>query len=121
MCGVTSEKNPVKSLQIGYSVFFQWEDKKVLQNKLSLPVSSYCQLINDSIMGPYVIEKCERVESTLKKESSRILHKYKTLKGQHRALYKTKSINILLFKGEIKEPKDSSATLQIAGTAMFIP
>ena len=45
MCVATSEKNPVSSLDIRYSVSFLWEAKKLLQQKLSIPVSTYCQLV----------------------------------------------------------------------------
>ena len=38
MYRITAEKNPVKSLQISYSVFFQWEDMKILQK--SSPIQS---------------------------------------------------------------------------------
>ena len=87
----------------------------MLQNKLSLPVSSYCQLINESIIGPHTINKRERLEVRLEKEASRILSKYKILKGQHRSLHKAKTVNILLFQGEISEPEDAPARLKIAG------
>ena len=113
MCRAFAEKNPVKSLQIGYSVFFQWEEKRILQNKLSLPVSSYCQLINESIIGPHTINKHERLEVRLEKEASRILSKYETLKGQHRSLHKAKTVNILLFQGKISEPEDAPARLKL--------
>lgn len=113
MCNATSEKNPVASLDIRYSVFFLWEDKRSLHQKLSTPISSYCQLANDSITSGRRIVQCERVETRLKKESSRILAKYKTLKGQHRSLFKLKTVNILIFKGELTD--SSAAKLQISG------
>ena len=112
MCVATSEKNPVSSLDIRYSVFFLWEAKKLLQQKLSIPVSTYCQLVNSSVSCSSIVP-CERLETRLKKESSRILSRYKTLKGQHRSLFKTKNINILLFEGET--PESSPARLQISG------
>lgn len=114
MCNPTSEKYPVSSLDIGYSVFFLWETKKSLQQKLSIPVSSFCQLINSSVDSCRRVMQCERLETRLKKESSRILAKYRTLKGQHRSLFKTKIINILVFKGEITGVPP--ARLQISGS-----
>ena len=116
MCVATSEKNLVSSLDIRYSVFFLWEAKKLLQQKLSIPFSTYCQLVNSSVSCSSIVP-CERLETRLetrlKKESSRILSRYKTLKGQHRSLFKAKNINILLFEGET--PESSPARLQISG------
>ena len=66
MCVGTSEKNPVSSLDIRYSMFFLWEAKKLLQQKLSIPVSTYCQLVNSSVSCSSIVP-CERLETRLKK------------------------------------------------------
>ena len=123
MCNFVVEKYPVSSLDIQYSVFFLWETKKLLQSQLSLPVSTFCQLVNKSIGPASVTDKivqCDRLESWLRRESSRIIAKYKSLKGPHRAAFKVKIINILIFKGELTlESTESPAAptkLQISGT-----
>ena len=108
----SSRKNPVASLDIQYSVFFLWETKKSLQSKLSLPISTYCQLVNKSIKTSRRIVQCERLETRLKKESPRITAKYKTLKGQHRTLFKTKTIDVLIFG--VKEVWYCETTTDIA-------
>ena len=66
MCVATSEKNLVSSLDIRYSVFFLWQAKKLLQQKLSFPVSTYCQLVNNSVSCSSIVQ-CERLETRLKK------------------------------------------------------
>ena len=128
MCNFLVEKYPVLSLDIQYSVFFLWETKKLLQSQLSHPVSTFCQLVNKSIghaSGTDKIVQCERLESRLRKESCRIIAKYKSLTGQHRAAFKAKIINILILKGELtsgeltSESAESPAApvrLQISGT-----
>ena len=114
-------KNPVASLDIQYSVFFLWETKKSLQSKLSFPISTYCQLVNKSIKTSRRIVQCERLETRLKKESSRITAKYRTLKGQHRTLFKTKTINVLIFEGELFDHESPPpAKLQISGVCVCV-
>ena len=109
MYSVTADKNLVCALEIEYAVFFHWKQIKELKTQLSYPVPLFCQLINSSIQqGSYSINECSgRLESRLKKEYSRV---YKTLKGQHRASFKTKVTNILMFKEEIasivQQPQD---------------
>ena len=87
MYRITAEKNPIKSLQISYSVFFQWEDMKILQKKLSHPVSSYCQLINESIAGPHRIENCERIEARLKRNPLVINQKLTIILRRKQSIY----------------------------------
>ena len=114
-------KNPVASLDIQYSVFFLWETKKSLQSKLSFPISTCCQLVNKSIKTSRRIVQCERLETRLKKESSRITAKYRTLKGQHRTLFKTKTINVLIFEGELSDHESPPpAKLQISGVCVCV-
>ena len=116
-----AEKYPISSLDIQYSVFFLWETKKSLQSQLSLPISTYCQLVNKSIAETdRTVVQCERLETRLRKESSRIIAKYKTLKGQHRVVFKTKIINILIFKGELTELPAAPKKLQISGAYMCV-
>ena len=68
MYSITADKNPVCALEIGYTVFFQWKQIKELKARLSHPVPSFCHLVNSSIQqGCYSINKCERLESRLKK------------------------------------------------------
>lgn len=116
MYSVTADKDPVCALEIGYTVFFQWKQIKELRARLSYSVPSFCHLLNSSIQqGCYSINKCERLESRLKKEYSRILTKYKTLKGQHRASFKTKTTNILIFKEEIAPIVQGTTASPLAG------
>jgi len=116
MYSVTADKNPVCALEIEYTVFFQWKQIKELKTRLSHPVPSFCQLVNRSIQqGCYSINECERLENRLKKEYSRILTKYKALKGQHRAPFKTKTTNILVFKEEIAPIVQETAASHLAG------
>ena len=115
MCNAVG-KYPISSLDIQYSVFFLWETKKSLQSQLSLPISTYCQLVNKSIAETdRAVVQCERLETRLRKESSRIIAKYKTLTGQHRVVFKTKIINILIFRGELTESTVAPNKLQISG------
>ena len=117
MYSVTADKNPVCALEIEYTVFFQWKQIKELKTQLSHPVPSLCHLLNSSIQqGSYSINECSgRLESRLKKEYSRVLSKYKTLKGQHRASFKTKITNILIFKEEVRPIVQATAASHIAG------
>ena len=66
-CIPSSEKNPVSSLDVQNSVFFLWEAKNLLQQKLSIPVSTYCQLVYNSSISCSSIVSCERLETRLKK------------------------------------------------------
>ena len=83
MYSVTADKNPVCALEIEYTLFFQWKQIKELKTQLSYPVPLFCQLLNSSIQqGSYSINECSgRLESRLKKGYSRVLSKYKPLKG----------------------------------------
>lgn len=121
MYSVTADKNPVCALEIEYTVFFQWKQILELKTQLSQPVPSFYQLLNSSIQQDcYSINECSgRLESRLKKEYSRVLSKYKTLKGQHRASFKTKIINVLIFKEEIAPIVQTAVTSHIAGKLLL--
>ena len=114
MYSVTADKNPVCALEIEYTVFFQWKQIKELKTQLSHPVPSFCHLLKCSIQqGSYSINECSgRLESRLKKEYSRVLSKYKTLKGQQRASFKTKITNI---KEEVGPIVQATTASHIAG------
>jgi len=78
------DKNLVCTLEIGYLVFFKWDGIKELKTILSHPLPLYCKMVNCSIQEGCTVNTCERLESRLKKASSNVLSKYKSLKGQHR-------------------------------------
>ena len=66
-CIPSSEKNPVSSLDVQYSVFFLWEAKKLLQQKLSIPVLLIVNWLYNSSISCSSIVSCERLETRLKK------------------------------------------------------
>jgi len=108
-------KKPVCTLEIEYSVFFQWNRMKELNEKLSHSTPSFCKLLDCSIPGSYSINECERLENRLKKASSDALSKYKSLKGQHRALHKTKITRIQIYDGEIAPALQESKVARLPG------
>jgi len=112
---VKKGKKPVCTLEIEYSVFFKWSRIKDLNEKLSHSKPSFCKLLNCSIQESYSINERERLESRLKKASSDVLSKYRSLKGQHRALHKTKITNIQIYEDEIAPVLQESKVTRLSG------
>jgi len=112
---VEKGKKPVCTLEIEYSVFFKWSRIKDLNEKLSHSKPSFCKLLNCSIQESYSINERERLESRLKKASSDVLSKYRSLKGQHRALHKTKITNIQIYEDEIAPVLQESKVTRLSG------